>query len=228
MKLLLVDDQVLFVESLKTVLSIIAEDFEIIDIAYSGKKAIQKIKENPPDLVLMDVRMPNMDGVETTKSILNINPDIKIMMLTTYEDVEHVIKAMHYGAKGYLLKDIPPADLVYSIKAIMTGAIQMSPKILDRIMNKNISADNNTTEQPNNKVLRKIDDLSKREQEILFLLSEGLDNNEISKKLFIAVQTVKNHVSKIYSKLGSHDRMIVRKATKDAKLKKYFNYLIDE
>lgn len=224
MRLLLVDDQVLFVESLKAVLSIIAEDFHIIGIANSGKEAIEWVKKDPPDLILMDVRMPLMDGVQATKKIMEINPNIKIMMLTTYDDEEYVAEAMSYGASGYLLKDVPPADLVNSIRAIMTGTIQMSPKVLNGIMNKNIPLKNMDFQCSN--IMDKIDYLSKREQEILYLLSEGFDNVSISEKLYIAVQTVKNHISKIYTKLGSHDRMIVLKAAKEAGLEKYFKYLL--
>ncbi len=226
MRLLLVDDQLLFVESLRTVLSIIAEDIEIIGIACSGKEAIEWVENDPPDIILMDVRMPGMDGVEATREILKINNKIKIMMLTTYDDDEYVAEAMKYGASGYLLKDVPPENLLKSIRAIMTGTIQMSPKVLSRILNNSNSE--RKKEDNYKQLMLKIDDLSKREQEILFLLSEGLDNFDISKKIFIAEQTVKNHISKIYSKLGSNDRMIVLKAAKEAGLNKYFNYLLTD
>lgn len=224
MKLLLVDDQVLFVESLKTVLSIIAEDLEIIGIANSGLEAIDIVKMNIPDIILMDVRMPGMNGVDATREILRTNPKIKILMLTTYEDDEYVAEAMKYGAKGYLLKDVPPVDLVKSIHSIMSGTIQMSTKVLNNILDKKNSSRNDEIED--NIMLKKIDNLSKREQEILFLISEGLDNIEISQKIFIAEQTVKNHISKIYSKLGNHDRMTVLKLAKKAELDKYFKYLL--
>ena len=226
MRLLLVDDQVLFVESLKTVLSIIAVDIEIVGIAYSGKEAIEWVKNDPPEIILMDVRMPGMDGVEAAKEILKNNRDVKIMMLTTYDDVEFVEEAMKYGASGYLLKDVPPEDLVKSVRAIMSGTIQMSPKILERILGQGFPEESENVNYKS--ILKKIDHLSKREQEILFLMSEGLDNIEISRKIFIAEQTVKNHISKIYSKLGIHERMVVLKIAKEAHLEKYFKYLLIE
>ena len=199
MKLLLVDDQVLFVESLKTVLSIIAKDLDIIGIANNGIEAVEIVKKSPPDIILMDVRMPGMNGVEATRKILTTNPEIKIMMLTTYEDDEFVAEAMTYGAKGYLLKDVPPEDLVKSINAIMSGTIQMSSKVLNNILDKKNLTKSSEIEV--NVVIKKIDNLSKREQEILFLLSEGMDNMDISRKMFIAEQTVKNYISKIYIKV---------------------------
>ena len=228
MRLLLVDDQVLFVESLKTVLSIIAEDINIVGIANSGIEAIEWVKRDPPDIILMDVRMPGMDGVEAARQILHDHPGIKIMMLTTYDDDESVEEAMKYGASGYLLKDVPPEDLVNSVRAIMAGTIQMSPKILKRIMGKGVPGKSENVDVNYKSILKKIDHLSKREQEILFLMSEGLDNIEISQKFFIAEQTVKNHISKIYSKLGLHERMIVLKIAKEAHLEKYFKYLLSE
>ncbi len=227
MKVLLVDDQVLFVESLKTVLSIIADDLNIIGIAHNGFEALESIELEKPDIILMDVRMPEMDGVIAAKEILSRYNDIKIMMLTTYDDDEYVDEAMKFGASGYMLKDVPPEDLVNSIRAIMAGTIQMSPGILDRILKGGRSVEA-IIEEDHKAIVMKIEKLSKREQEILFLMSEGQDNTQIAFHLFIAEQTVKNHVSKIYSKLGIHDRMTVLKIAKKSDLKQYFQYLIPE
>lgn len=224
MKVLLVDDQVLFVESLRTVLNIITDDFDIIGIANSGQEAIDWVEKEQPDLILMDVRMPEMDGVEAARQILERYKDIKIMMLTTYDDDEYVEEAMKFGVSGYMLKDVPPEDLVNSIKAVMAGTIQMSPKILERIMQGGKPVET-IIEEDHREILRKIDGLSKREQEILYLLSAGEDNHQIAERLFIAEQTVKNHVSKIYSKLGIHDRVMVLKIAAKADLGQYFKYL---
>ncbi|MBB6478868.1 response regulator transcription factor [Spirochaeta isovalerica] len=226
MKLLLVDDQVLFVESLRTVLMIIADDLDIVGIANSGLEAIKAVEQDKPDIILMDVRMPGMDGVEASRAILEKYDDIKIMMLTTYDDDEYVQEAIKYGVSGYMLKDVPPEDLVNSIRAVMAGTVQMSPKILERIMKGGRSVQS-IIEEDYNKILGKIDNLSKREQEILFLMAEGDDNTEIASKLFIAEQTVKNHVSKIYSKLGVHERITVLKIARKADLGRFFNYLND-
>lgn len=227
MKVLLVDDQILFVESLRTVLMIIADDLDIIGIANSGKEAIEMADKEKPDLILMDVRMSGMDGVEASRIILEKHEDIKIMMLTTYDDDEYVEEAMKYGASGYMLKDVPPEDLINSIRAVMAGTIQMSPRILERIMRGGQSVES-IIEEDHKKILAKIDDLSKREQEILFLMSEGIDNLKIAEQLFIAEQTVKNHVSKIYSKLGVHDRLTVLKIARKADLGRFYEYLKSE
>lgn len=224
MKVLLVDDQVLFVESLRTVLSIIADDLDIIDIAHSGAEAIEMVEKEKPDIILMDVRMPEMDGVVAARKILEKHDDIKIMMLTTYDDDEYVEEAMKYGVSGYMLKDVPPEDLINSIRAVMAGTIQMSPRILERIIKGGQSVEK-IIEEDHREIQRKIDKLSKREQEILYLLSEGADNHRIAGKLFIAEQTVKNHVSKIYSKLGVHDRNTVLKIARNSDLDRYYQYL---
>jgi len=224
MKVLLVDDQVLFVESLRTVLMIIADDLDIVGIANSGLEAVELAGRENPDIILMDVRMPGMDGVEASRIILERYHHIKIMMLTTYDDDEYVAEAMKYGASGYMLKDVPPEDLVNSIRAVMAGTIQMSPKILERIMKGGKSFES-ITEEDYRKILARIDNLSKREQEILYLMSEGEDNSKIADQLFIAEQTVKNHVSKIYSKLEVHDRLTVLKIAKKADLGQFFDYL---
>lgn len=226
MKVLLVDDQVLFVESLKTVLSIVAEDLEIIGIAHSGEEAIDIVEKEKPDIILMDVRMPKMDGVIAARYILEKYNDIKIMMLTTYDDDEYVGEAMKFGASGYMLKDVPPEDLVNSIRAVMAGTIQMSPKILKRIMAGEQSVEK-IIEEDNQEILERINNLSRREQEILFLMSEGADNTMIAEQLFIAEQTVKNHISKIYSKLGIHDRNTVLRIAAQADLGRFFKYLKD-
>jgi len=147
------------------------------------------------------------------------------MMLTTYDDDEYVDEAMKYGASGYMLKDVPPEDLMNSIRAIMAGTIQMSPGILERIMRGGKSVET-IIEEDHQKIRINIDKLSKREQEILYLMSEGQDNIQIASRLFIAEQTVKNHVCKIYSKLGMHDRITVLKIAKKADLDQYFHYLM--
>jgi len=200
-KILLVDDQILFIESLKAVLETLADDIKIINIAHTGLEAVKLVKKQIPDIILLDVRMPGMDGVETVKVLHKKYPQIKIMMLTTFDDDEYVHKALGYGAAGYLLKDVPPVDLINSIRALNHGTIQMSPQIMVKLMD---TSGESSTVIDTKHASREIEKLSKREQEILFLVALNMENSEISDKIFIAEQTVKNHISSIYSKLGIH------------------------
>ncbi|MEA1912038.1 MAG: response regulator transcription factor [Spirochaetota bacterium] len=221
-KILLVDDQILFIESLKTVLETLTDDIKVINIAHNGQEAIKLVKKHVPDIILLDVRMPGIDGVETVKILHKKYPEIKIMMLTTFDDDAYVHKALEYGAAGYMLKDVPPADLINSIRALNHGTIQMSPQIMVKLMD--------TSGESSNMIDSKhasgeIDKLSKREQEILFLVSVNMDNSEISDKIFIAEQTVKNHISSIYSKLEIHDRAAAIKLAKASNLENRFTYL---
>ena len=223
-RVLLADDQVLFVESLRTVLETRAEDFEVVGVAGSGREAIQLVMEKHPDIILMDVRMPEMDGVEATKIIHETYPDIHVLMLTTFDDDEYVVEALNHGAAGYMLKDIPPADLIVSLRAVCRGSIIISPQVANkllRIREGEAKADEGAEPRPRpvseGSFLRY---LSRREIEILRLIGTGADNAHIARKLSIAEQTVKNHVSVIYSKLHVHNRMQAMKLANS--LKEYF------
>ena len=211
LRILLVDDQVLFVESLRTVLETRASDFEVVGVALSGREAIQKVMDAPPDIILMDVRMPDMGGVEATKIIHEAYPKIHVLMLTTFDDDTDVVEALNHGAAGYVLKDIPPDDLIVSLRAVCNGSIIISPQVANKLLRiregegrSDESADSRARPAPESSFLRY---LSKREIEILRLIGKGADNALIAKKLYIAEQTVKNHVSVIYSKLHVHNRM---------------------
>ena len=219
-KILLVDDQILFIESLKTVLETLTDDIKIINIAHNGLEAIKLVKKHVPDIILLDVRMPRMDGVETVKVLHKKYPGIKIMMLTTFDDDAYVHKALGYGAAGYLLKDVPPEDLINSIRALNHGTIQMSPQIMVKLMK---TSGESSTLIDTKHASKEIYKLSKREQEILFLLAENLTNTEISDKIYIAEQTVKNHISSIYSKLGIHDRAAAIRLARASNLEEQFN-----
>jgi DNA-binding NarL/FixJ family response regulator len=210
-KVLLVDDQVLFVESLRTVLETRATDFEVVGVALSGREAIQKVMDAQPDIILMDVRMPEMDGVEATKIIHEAYPGIHVLMLTTFDDDTYVVEALNHGAAGYVLKDIPPNDLIVSLRAVCNGSIIISPQVANKLLRiregegkTDEAAEPRTRPVPDGSFLRY---LSKREIEILRLIGKGSDNALIARKLCIAEQTVKNHVSVIYSKLHVHNRM---------------------
>ncbi len=219
-KVLLVDDQILFIESLKSVLETIAEDIVITELAHNGKEALESIKKDPPEIVLLDVRMPVMDGVETVKIIHKKYPDIKVMMLTTFDDDEYVHEALKYGAAGYMLKDVPPENLVDSIRAIKAGTVQISPRIMVKLVD---FSDAEALPAQAKDSIKAIETLSRREKEILYLISKDLDNIQIGEKLFIAEQTVKNHVHSIYSKLSIHDRSTAIKIANSAHMEYFYD-----
>ncbi len=206
-EVLLVDDQVLFVESLKTVMDTRAQDIRVCGVARTGKEAIESVIRHQPDVILMDVRMPVMDGVEATRIIHSSYPDISIMMLTTFDDDEYVVEALNHGAVGYLLKDIPPDELISAVRAMYDGAIIISPQVANKLLRAREAAAPGPAGAPAESGLLKF--LSRREIEVLRLIGDGHDNGRIARKLGIAEQTVKNHVSIIYSKLNMHDRIQV-------------------
>jgi DNA-binding NarL/FixJ family response regulator len=218
----LVDDQLLFAESLKNILEMRTKDIKVIDVAHNGNEAIDKISklEISPDIILMDVRMPVMSGVESIKSLRELKPDIKIMMLTTFDDDEYIQEALKYGAVGYLLKTIPPADLIASIRAIKAGNVQISPEIAKKLVHS--FGRNKKPPYENNEEPYWYKYLSLREKEILQLLLEGYTNKEISRKLCIVEQTIKNHLTVIYSKMDVHSRAKAIKNLHDANITNVF------
>lgn len=197
-RLLLVDDQILFVESLRTVLEVRARDIEVVGVAHDGKEALSKTAELRPDIVLLDVRMPGMDGVEAAREMALRYPGVRVMMLTTFDDDEYVHEALAHGAVGYMLKNVPPNDLIASIRAVVAGTIQVSPSIMEKLIREQASS------PP--ELAGELGRLSRREREILYYVSRGVDNQGIARRLFLAEQTVKNHISRIYAKLEVHDR----------------------
>lgn len=207
LKLLLVDDQRMFAESLKTFLNNYADDMDVIGIAANGQKACEFVQEIQPDIILMDVRMPVMDGVEATQRIKGLYPNIKIIMLTTYDEDDFVRSALLKGASGYLLKDISPTELIVSIRALNSGMIQISPSIAKNLIQRTYVENDPFEAQPSlKKKLEWLDTLTKREHEIFALLATGKDNNQIAQELGLSDQTVRNKVSTIYSKLEVKDR----------------------
>lgn len=200
-KLMIVDDQPLMRDGLKTILEL-EDDLEVIDVCENGLNASESCKTNPPDVILMDIRMPQMNGVEATKIIKENNPDIKIIMLTTFNDDEYIVDALSYGASGYLLKDIPTDKLIDAIKDAHLGNLMIPSDIAIKLATK---IKNQVIQKPKMKDLSEFN-LSDREVEVSKLLTMGLKNKEIAAKLFISEGTVKNYISSIYSKLGTSDR----------------------
>ncbi len=201
-RILLVDDQQLFLESLATVLENIEDDFEVIGMASDGEQAMELLETLQPDIVLMDVRMPVMDGVKACRLIKIRNPGLPILMLTTFEDDEYVREALTHGAAGYLLKNIPPQELVASIKAALSGAVLIDPRVISKLMHNSTATPSGEPEYPD-----WLDSLSRKEKQILGLIVHGHTNSEISDTVHVAEQTVRNYVSRIYEKLDVRNRV---------------------
>jgi DNA-binding NarL/FixJ family response regulator len=173
-------------------------DIKIIGEAGNGKEAVNLAKSLKPDVILMDLVMPVMDGIEATKRIKAEHPDIKIIILTSFSEQDHVIPALEAGASGYQLKDIQPDDLVTCIKKVMDGESQLHPKATSQLL-ANLSTKG---KQEKNRV----EELTKRELEVLREIARGKSNKEIASALFITEKTVKTHVSNLLAKLELADR----------------------
>ncbi len=216
-RLLIVDDQVLFLESLSTFLRNYAADIEVVGLARNGAEALEKAAALRPDIVLMDVYMPVMDGVEATGKLIASQPGVRILILSTYDVDEYVRRALKLGAAGYLLKDISPTELIASIRALKAGAVQISPQIVAKLMNSVLgdapAAERGTVGRQVH--MEWLDGLTRREKEVFSLMARGCDNAQIAEELHMAEHTVRNHVSTIYSKLGVQDRFqIIQLANK--------------
>ncbi|MDJ0675760.1 MAG: response regulator transcription factor [Calothrix sp. MO_167.B42] len=200
-RLLLVDDQSIIRQGIKSLLESQA-DFDVIGEAENGQQAINQIEALQPDLVLMDVRMPIMDGVAATHIIAKKFPQIKILILTTFDDDEYVSQAIKFGAKGYLLKDTPMDPLANAIRLIDAGHTHLGPGLIEKVIThvSGISPAKNTIMPP------ELAELTPREKEVLHLIAKGANNKEIAKSLFIAERTVKNHVTSILTRLNLRDR----------------------
>ncbi len=203
-RLLLVDDQRLFVDNLKIVLEAHTEDIRVLGIAYDGGEGVAMTEALRPDIVLMDVRMPQMDGVDAAKRIVASHPATKLIMLTTFDDDQYVTRALHYGAYGYILKNISPAELIRDIRAVHAGSRLVPPAATGLLLDRSLPA---PEEELNAEELRSLlDSLSGREMQIVKLIALAYDNRHIAARLGVAEQTVKNSLSTIYSKLGVSKR----------------------
>jgi DNA-binding NarL/FixJ family response regulator len=218
-KILLADDQSLITESLNTFLSNYAEDMRVIGTAANGKEAAAITEKEHPDIILMDVLMPEMSGIEAAGIIKTKYPEIKIIMLSTYDEDEYVRAAILAGASGYLLKAISPTELITAIRALKNNVIQISPEIVRKLVQQKYNGKeikNNDSGLPDiTESLPWLKTLTNREREIFTYITTGYENEEIAEKLNLALQTVKNQVSTIYSKLGVKNRFeIIRLANK--------------
>jgi DNA-binding NarL/FixJ family response regulator len=179
----------------------------VVGVASDGHEAVAMADSLLPAIILMDVRMPRMDGVKATEIIHERHPEIRIVMLTTFDDDEYVFHALRHGAVGYLLKNIPPAELFASIRAVKEGSVLVVPSVAEKLLRVQENPPPSKLPQRLEELRLRVESLTPREQEILRLISQAYDNREIAQKLCIAEQTAKNYISVIYSKLDVTKRM---------------------
>ena len=196
-RILLVDDQSLIRQGLRALLEL-EPDLEVVGEAENGHSAIALVQALHPDVVLLDIRMPLMDGVAVTREIGQRFSDTKVLVLTTFDDDEYVAQALRYGAKGYLLKDTPSEELAAAIRAVDKGYTQLGPGLVEKVISK--------TPTPSTSPPLGWEQLTPREKEVLRLIAAGASNREIAETLYISEGTVKNHVTRILSQLGLRDR----------------------
>ncbi len=201
-RVLLVDDQALFREGLETLLSV-HKDIQVVGQASNGQEAVEVAAKVQPDVVLMDVRMPILDGVGATRRLNKVLPQCRVIVLTTFDDDEYVFDALRAGAVGYLLKDVASARLVEAIRATARGKSILEPSVAAKVIAEFTRV---SSMVPAAQMEQLVEPLSERESEILALIATGASNKEIANRLFIAEGTVKNHVTHILGKLGVRDR----------------------
>jgi DNA-binding NarL/FixJ family response regulator len=196
-RVLIADDHPLYREGMRNRLDR-AADVEVVGEASNGNEAVEMAREFKPDVVLMDIKMPGMSGIEATRETLRASPQTGVLVLTMFEDDASVFAAMRAGAKGYLLKDSGGQGVLHAIRAMASGEAVFGPGVAERIVG--------SFAAPRPAQQRAFLELTEREEEVLSLLAEGKNNQEIARRLFVSVKTVRNHVSNILLKLQVADR----------------------
>ncbi len=193
-----VDDQTLIREGLAALLAMIP-DLEVVGLASDGREALAMVAEHAPDVVLMDVRMPGMNGVVATRKICNQYPNVRVIVLTTFDDDEYIFESLRAGASGYLLKNANPEHLADAIRAVYGGDSVLDPAVTQKVVRRA------THTNPDEPIIT--ERLTSRERDVLHCVARGMSNIEIANQLSLAEGTVKNHISHILSKLGARDRV---------------------
>ena len=200
-RVLIADDQALVRSGFRMILEA-RDDLEVVGEAENGAQALELAQTLAPDVVLMDVRMPAMDGVEATRRLLEAGSSARVIILTTFDLDEYVFEALRAGASGFLLKDVQPAQLVEAIRVVASGEALLAPSITRRLLDRFASLDTSERGAP-----PELDSLTPRELEILRLIAAGLSNAEIAAELVLSETTVKTHVSSVLRKLNLRDRV---------------------
>jgi DNA-binding NarL/FixJ family response regulator len=201
-RVLLADDQTLVRSGFRVLLER-ADGIEVVGEVSDGAEAVRRVREERPDVVLMDIRMPVLDGLAATRDIVSDRAlaDVRVVMLTTFDLDEYVFEALYAGASGFLLKDIEPDDLRAAVRVVAGGEALLSPRITRRLIGEFVSRPDRARRVP-----EELDELTDREREVLTLVAGGLSNGEIARRLVISPATAKTHVSRILLKLGARDR----------------------
>jgi len=197
-KVLICDDQVIVCEGLQTILNA-SPKIEVVGTAHDGSEALALIPKAHPNVVLMDLKMPAMNGIIATRKIRQKYPDIRVLVLTTYDDDEWLFDAVRSGASGYLLKDTPPEDLIEAISGTAAGKTYVDPNIAGKLLS-------SYSQKAPAQALPTNFQLSERETDILELLAKGLSNADIAQQIYLTEGTVRNYTSEIFKKLGVSDR----------------------
>ncbi|HTG48013.1 MAG TPA: response regulator transcription factor [Actinomycetota bacterium] len=198
-RVVIADDQALMRGGFTMILDA-EDDIEVVGEAIDGADAVRAFERLHPDVVVMDVRMPTLDGIEATRRITSRDPDAKVLILTTFDLDEYVYDALRAGASGFLLKDRPPEELVAAVRIVAAGDALLAPSVTRRLV-----AEFASRPQPP-RVPEGLDQLTDREREVLVLMAEGASNAEIARRLYVAETTVKTHVGHVLQKLGLRDR----------------------
>lgn len=196
-KVLIADDHGVVRQGLRTYLELL-DDINLVGEAKNGLEVVAQVQEQRPDIVLMDLVMPEMDGVEATRQVLAISSGTKVIVLTSFAEDEQVFPAIEAGAAGYLMKDVDPAELHQAIRTVHEGEVQLHPDVMKKLIHR--------VADPQPEADSTHGDLTPRELEVLSLIAQGQSNREIATSLTISEKTVKTHVGHIFSKLGVADR----------------------
>jgi DNA-binding NarL/FixJ family response regulator len=197
-RVVVVDDQAIVREGLVTVLSLLP-DIEVLGEAADGQAGVEMVRRLAPDVVLMDLRMPNLGGLDATRLILETNPDVGILVLTTFADDASVVDVLRAGARGYLTKDADRAEVAAAVRAVASGHMTLGAEVGQKLVA-------GAAQKPAGPALAEQYGLTAREDEVLRLIGEGLSNSEIAASLYVGVSTVKTHINAIFAKLGVRDR----------------------
>jgi len=195
---LIADDHALIREGIKQILEL-EEDISVVGQANDGEEAFELAEKLNPDIILLDINMPKLNGIETLRRFKDMGIKSKVIILTIHEDKEYILKTLKLGANGYLLKDSSANTLIEGIRKVAKGENYIQPSVADLV--------NSTNNDVDNKIIEKINSLTNREYEVLVLIAEGLNNKDIAERLYISEKTVKNHVSNIFKKLDLNDRV---------------------
>jgi DNA-binding NarL/FixJ family response regulator len=211
-RVLLVDDDALVRAGLRMILSS-ADDLEVVAEADDGVRAVAAVRQHRPDVVLMDIRMPEMDGITATTALSRLDPSPKVIVLTTFQADEQVLSALRAGASGFLGKDTPPADIINAVRLVATGDAIISPSVTRTLLSH--FGDSEASER-RRAAMERLATLTEREREVAVAIGSGASNAEIAASLFMSEATVKSHVSRLFTKLDAANRVHIAIVVHDA------------